>query len=185
MSDYEWTAEVHGVVSKDESAMGRSKKSVLVTPDGTKLLHGREGGSTTNVSTSTEASDKKDVKASADDIVLLVDAEEESRPWSPVGDVTPGPKIGGTGGDKNTQDLRVGTISPRKRRSPASSERSDSASELIKPISTADWAKETYVHDGPSESITDSRGRNPSVRGNKTTEEPRTKHFKPNHPTDD
>ena len=51
MSDYEWTAEVHGVVSKDESAMGRSKKSVLVTPDDTKLLHGREGGSTILMST--------------------------------------------------------------------------------------------------------------------------------------
>ena len=181
--DYDCTAEVNGVVSKDESVMGRSKTSVLVTPDDTRLLHGRKGGSTTKGSTSAEAGDKKKLKASADDFDLLVDAEEESRP--PVGHVAPGPKIGGASGIQNTQDLRVSTIPPRKRRSPASSERSDSALELIRPTSTADWAEETEAHDGPSKSISDSRRRNPSVGGNKTTEEPRTKRFKPNHPTDD
>ena len=122
---------------------------------------------------STKATDTKDVNSSAEESERLFEAEEESQ--LPLACDTPSPGIGADSGNKDT--LRVDKISPRKRPSPASTQRSDSTP--TGPMSCPDVEEET--HDGPRKSVADSTGDEvtPSAEGNKTLGPPPAKHFKP------
>lgn len=175
LTDYDLPGDTKGAVSTDESAAGRSKTTLLITSRETKTPERTEGDSTEDYTkTSTKDGDTEEAKSTADESEPLFEAEEESQ--LPVSSSGPCPTIGVGGDNKDTQFLSAGTISSRKRQSPASRQHSDNTPAVIGHNSSADFGEET--HDGPRKSATGSGVANPSVEGEET-EEPPAKYFKP------
>lgn len=171
LSDYDATADGGDLVSTDESDTGRSRVSLLVphgnrkTPHGKLRQEGSAGEDEAETKTSSEGRDKKEPKASGDVSEPLFEPTEESEQQIHFGRAE--------SGHETKRLLRSQTPSPRKRRSPACSQHSESTPPSTTDQSCSDFAEET--HDGPRKSV--SSGRNASKR--KRVEEPPEKTFKP------
>lgn len=177
LTDYDSTEDGGGLVSKDESVIGRSQPSALVSPGDNKTPHGTLGneegssGKDEETETSKEGRDEKDAKAIGNESDPLLEPAEESEQQ-----IVPSDQhlTDADGGHRNRKLLTLRN-SPRKRQSRTSSQHSDNTPASTRDQTCSDFAEET--HDGPSKSVSDTSGRNPAKR--KRIEEPPTKSFKP------